>query len=79
MREDTGSIKTKVFIVEDESIVAKDIQQRLRNLGYDVPSIASTGESAISQIEKNQPDIVLMDIRLKDGMDGVETAEKIQC
>lgn len=77
MRENTGAVKTKVLIVEDESIVAKDIQQRLRNLGYDVPSIASTGESAISQIEKNRPDIVLMDIKLKDGMDGVETAEKI--
>ena len=77
MREDTGSVKTKVLIVEDESIVAKDIQQRLRNLGYDVPAIASTGESAISQINEQRPDIILMDIRLKDGMDGVETAEKI--
>lgn len=77
MREDTGSVKTKILIVEDESIVAKDIQQRLRSLGYDVLSIASTGESAIGQIEKNRPDIVLMDIKLKSGMDGIETAEHI--
>jgi len=77
VREDTGSVKTKILIVEDESIVAKDFPQRLRSLGYDVLSIASTGESAINQIEKNRPDIVLMDIKLKSGMDGIETAEHI--
>lgn len=69
--------KIRVLIVEDESIVAKDIQHRLESMGYDVFSIASTGKSAISRIEKNRADIVLMDIRLKSGMDGVEAAEQI--
>jgi PAS domain S-box-containing protein len=77
VRNDTSVVRTKVLIVEDESIVAKDIQQRLENLGYEVSSIASTGETAISRINKNRPDIVLMDIRLKGDMDGVKTAEKI--
>lgn len=66
--------KTNILIVEDESIVAKDIQNSLKKLGYSVTGIASSGEDAIQMISENVPDIVLMDIMLKGEMDGIEAA-----
>lgn len=66
-----------ILVVEDESIVAKDIQSRLRKFGYYVPAIASTGEEAINKVAENHPDLVLMDIRIKGDMDGVEAAKEI--
>lgn len=66
-----------ILIVEDESIVAKDIQSRLRKFGYYVPAIASTGEEAINKVAETHPDLVLMDIRIKGDMDGVEAAKEI--
>lgn len=68
---------TKILIVEDESIVAKNIQSRLKKLGYDVPEIASSGEEAIQKAAKIQPDLVLMDIVLKGNMDGINAAKEI--
>jgi PAS domain S-box-containing protein len=67
----------KVLIVEDEAIVAKDLQYRLRKFGYTVPEIASSGEEAINKALKFSPDLVLMDIRLKGKMDGIEAAQEI--
>jgi PAS domain S-box-containing protein len=71
---DKRSERIKVLIVEDEIIIAKDIQQRLETLGYEVTDLASTGEEAIESVLRNKPDIVLMDIVFKLGMDGIETA-----
>lgn len=70
--------KTNVLVVEDESIVAKDIQQSLIKLGYNVIGTASTGEKAISLAEEFMPDIVLMDIMLKGNMNGIDTAAQIK-
>lgn len=66
--------KVKILIVEDESIVAKDLQNRLTKLGYNVPSVVSSGEEAIKQVADNNPDLVLMDISLKGEIDGIEAA-----
>jgi PAS domain S-box-containing protein len=71
-------LQTKIFIVEDEPLVAKDLQQSLRGLGYDVPAAASSGMEAIRRARQVQPDLVLMDIVLKGKMDGVEAAKHIQ-
>jgi len=71
-------VHTKILVVEDESIIAKDIQNRLKSWGYAVPAIASSGEEAIKKAAGIQPDLVLMDIVLKGGMDGVEAAEEIR-
>ncbi|GAB4545090.1 MAG: hypothetical protein Kow0063_39000 [Anaerolineae bacterium] len=65
-------------MVEDESIVALDIQNLLRNLGYDVVAIVSSGEEAVTSAAEMTPDLVLMDIRLKGALDGVEAAEQIR-
>jgi DNA-binding LytR/AlgR family response regulator len=70
--------KTNVLVVEDESIVAKDIQQSLIKLGYNVIGTASTGEKAVLLAEEFMPDIVLMDIMLKGGMNGIDTAAQIK-
>tara|TARA_B100000795_G_C22806559_1_gene445291 strand:- start:993 stop:1757 length:765 start_codon:yes stop_codon:yes gene_type:complete len=64
-----------VFIVEDENIVAKDIEQSLKKLGYNVVGIASSGEKVKEQLEAGaKPDIFLMDIMIKGNMNGIEVA-----
>jgi len=68
----------KILVVEDESIVAKDIQDILKRQGYDVPAIALSGEQAIEKAEQIQPDLVLMNIVLKGDVDGIEAAEQIR-
>lgn len=66
--------KPKILIVEDESIVARDIQLSLTKLGYTVSGIVSSGDKAIEMALIDQPDMVLMDIMLKGEKDGIETA-----
>ena len=70
--------KTQILVVEDEHIVAKDIQSRLQGLGYHIPAVASSGEEALQKAEETRPDLVLMDIRLKGPMNGVEAAEELR-
>lgn len=66
-----------ILVVEDENIVAKDIQISLRKLGYAVPAIATSGRSAIEKAAEFSPDLVLMDIHLKGDMDGVEAGKEL--
>lgn len=70
--------KANILIVEDEGIIALDIRERLTSLGYNPLDPISTGEEAIKIVEKENPDLVLMDIMLKGDMDGIEAAEHIQ-
>jgi two-component system response regulator LytT len=70
--------KTSVLVVEDESIVAKDIQQSLIKLGYNVVGTSSTGEKALALANELRPDIILMDIMLKGPMSGIDTAAEIK-
>ena len=67
----------KILVVENESIVAMDIKNRLMRLGYDVPSIAYAGEEAVEKATKICPDLVLMDIMLRGEMDGIEASRLI--
>ncbi len=64
-----------VLIVEDERIVAMDLQQTLAELGYDAYAIASSADEAILCASQRCPDVVLMDIRIKGRRDGIQTAE----
>jgi DNA-binding LytR/AlgR family response regulator len=70
--------KTNVLVVEDESIVSKDIQNSLKKLGYNVVGSASNAETAIELAHEHKPDIILMDIMLKGGMSGIEAAQIIK-
>lgn len=68
----------RILIVEDEHIVAMGIKRMLKNLGYTVTGVASSGQDAISKAESTFPDLVLMDIMLKGELDGVEAAKEIK-
>jgi len=70
--------KIKILVVEDESIVAKDIQNTLIRLGYDVPSTASNAVSAFQKLDEIKPNLVFLDIKLKGDIDGIQIAEKIK-
>ncbi len=70
--------KTSILIVEDEAIIAMEIENQLQSLGYKVSSIVDTGERAIEKAEEDKPDLILMDIRIKGKMDGIDTAEEIR-
>ena len=70
--------KPNILVVEDESIVSKDIQHSLKKLGYNVVGAAAIGEKALELVRLERPDIVLMDIMLKGEMNGIETAEIIR-
>lgn len=66
-----------ILVVEDEVLVARDIQARLQRMGYDIVGSAAKGEEAIELALKHAPDLVLMDINLRGDMDGIEAAVRI--
>jgi CheY-like chemotaxis protein len=68
----------QIMIVEDERIIALDIQNLLIQAGYPAPSVYSSGEAAIAAVKKNKPNLVLMDIMLKGKLDGLDAAKKIR-
>ncbi len=70
--------KWSILIVEDESIIAKDLQSTLKFLGYPVPSVALTAEVALEKIEIERPDLVIMDIVLGGQMNGIDAAQLIK-
>ena len=70
--------KVNILVVEDESIVSKDIQHSLKKIGYNVVGSASTGEKAIELALSEKPDLILMDIMLKGSMNGIEAADIIK-
>ena len=72
-----NNITTKILIVEDERIVALDISATLKTLGYEIAGIAVSGNEALDIVEKEKPDLILMDIRIKGEIDGIQTAELI--
>lgn len=68
----------RILIVEDERVVARDLQKALRALGYEVPSIAASAEEALSHASESRPDLVLMDIRIHGGQDGIDAAAALR-
>ena len=69
--------KPKILIVEDEAIIAFEMKTIMESNGYNVVKIVNTGEQAIKTALKEKPDIILMDIRLKGKIDGIEAASRI--
>ncbi|HRX84868.1 MAG TPA: response regulator [Phycisphaerae bacterium] len=68
---------SRILVVEDEGLIAEEIHERLKRLNFQVVGIEDTGPRAIDAVIACKPDLVLMDIRLKGSMDGIETAEAI--
>ena len=71
-REISAQIRTKVLIIEDEPLIALDIQTLVEQLGHDVTTIARTHTEAVREALKNRPGLVLADIQLADGSSGLD-------
>ena len=71
-------LQPHILIVEDEAIVAMDLKLHLQDLGYGVAGLASTGEEAVALATSLRPALVLMDITLGTGMDGIDAARHMQ-
>jgi CheY-like chemotaxis protein len=71
-------MKKRILIVEDEAIVAKSLTICLKMSGYDVLEAVSTGEDALESAKKNNPDLILMDIRLRGPLNGYQIMTKIR-
>ena len=67
----------RVLVVEDDGIIAKGIERRLRRMEYDVVGLALCGQDAVRLAEELRPDVILMDIQLGAGIDGIEATEAI--
>ena len=70
--------KTKILIVEDETIVALDIKNALLKLGFEVTDMVTNYDDALRSASQKKPDILLTDIRLENSKNGVEIAKDIQ-
>jgi len=68
----------RILIVEDEAIIAMELERSLQNLGYAITSIENNGADAIRKAGEDRPDLILMDIRIQGDMDGIEAAEVIR-
>lgn len=68
----------RILVVEDEVVIARDIQATLRGLGYQVPAIVASGAEALNAVAAHPPDLVLMDVFLQGDVDGIEAAARIR-
>src|SRR6266446_5396521 len=78
MNSKSAQLRPRVLVVEDEVIVAMDVERRLKRLGYPVSGVAHDGRRAIEKAAEGNPELILMDINLGAGMSGIETALVIQ-
>lgn len=69
--------KVRLLIIEDETIVARDLQKMVERVGYEVCGLASTSQEALELAANLKPDLALIDIVIKGPMDGIEIAQKI--
>jgi len=67
----------KILIVEDEPIIAADLELTLESMGYNVVGIEDNAEDALISIEENSPDLILLDINLEGDIDGIMLAQDI--
>lgn len=73
-----GDDGARILVVEDESLIARDLAELLRSLDYEVPAIVAEGADVLGAVREHRPDLVLMDIRLADDVSGVEAAREVR-
>ena len=78
MNADLSSSEPRALIVEDESLIAEELRERLSRLGFSVIAAVDSADEGIAIATQNRPDLVLMDIRLKGEKDGVQAAKEIR-
>jgi len=71
-------IKPNIFLVEDDNILSKTTEWRIRKAGYEFSGRAAGGKEAVGSVGQNNPDIVLIDIDMHGEMDGIATADTIR-
>ncbi|ALJ11571.1 response regulator [Sphingopyxis macrogoltabida] len=69
--------RARILIIEDEPIIAMDIEMIVRDLGHDVVAVATTHREAVDEAQKHQPGLVLADIQLADNSSGIEAVQEI--
>lgn len=69
--------KVSILIVEDEAIVAMDLEQKLKVMGFEIIGRAMSGKQAMEVFKEKKPDLVLMDINLRGELDGIETVTQM--
>lgn len=69
--------KIAILIVEDDAVLGENYREGLNELGYKISDICATGENAVKRARETMPDIILMDIKLKGEMDGIEAYKQI--
>ena len=72
------TLRRRIFVVEDEALIAMELRDHLQELGYEVCGHAARGEAALRMIPDAAPDLILLDINLGNGMSGLEVAEHLQ-
>src|ERR1700740_1145657 len=70
----SGMETASILIVEDEGLIALDLRKKLEQAGYRVAAIADNATDALAAVERFNPSLVLMDIRIRGPQDGIETA-----
>lgn len=78
LKQREAGFRKRILVVEDEALLALDTAEMLRAMGCVVVGIAATADDAVVQAGRLRPDVVLMDIRLKGGKDGIEAAAEIR-
>ena len=76
-REISSDLRSKILIIEDEALIALDLQAIVEDMGHDVTEIASTHGKALVAAERSRPDLVLADVHLADGSSGIDAVSDI--
>ena len=76
-RGNCNPASASVFIVEDEAIIAQDVRMTLEGMGYRVSGMASSGEESVRRVGALRPDLVLMDLKIKGSIDGLQAGGEI--
>jgi CheY-like chemotaxis protein len=71
-------ITARILIVEDEAILAADMQEILQRMGHTIVGVAASGQAAMTQALRVKPELILMDINLQGPLDGIETARLLR-
>jgi PAS domain S-box-containing protein/putative nucleotidyltransferase with HDIG domain len=78
LRGEATTVPARILIVEDEAIIAMSLRDSLERFGYEVAGLAGSGEEALSMAAETGPDLILMDIMIRGGMDGIKTARELR-